>query len=112
MIETDRGRGTHKLETAEEETCHDTKTNRPTKGHSPTGDSRRRDLSGRKGNRPSEGHSRSENSRGGDLSEHDGTRPSEGHSPTGDGRERLVRIQKEIDPARVTHYLKTQGGTC
>ena len=66
--ETDQARGTHVLETIEGETCQDRERNRPSEGHSHTGDGRGKNLSGHEGNRPSEGHSRPENSRGRDLS--------------------------------------------
>ena len=44
--ETNQPRGTHKLETTEGGTCQDTERNQPTKGHSPPGDHRGRDMSG------------------------------------------------------------------
>ena len=89
--ETDQPRRTHILETAEGRTSQDTERNRLTEVHSPTGDSRGRDLSGYR------------------------------KKPTNRGpltnwrrqREGLIRIRKETDQLRRTHMLETaEGGTC
>ena len=81
--------------------------NRLTEAHSPTGDSRGRDLSGHT-RKPTEAHSPTGDSRGRDLSGH--TR-----KPTNRGaltswrrqREGLVRTRKETDRPRHTHILET-----
>jgi hypothetical protein len=46
LKETDQATCTHQLETAERGTCRDTKRNRRSNAHSPTGDRGERDLSG------------------------------------------------------------------
>ena len=89
--ETDRARRTHVLKTADGGTCQDTERNQPSKVHSPTGDSRGRDLSGH------------------------GKKPTEQGTLTCWSRQRegLVGTWKEIDQARRTHSLETvEGGTC
>jgi hypothetical protein len=89
--ETERARGTHQLGTAEGVTCQDTKTNRP-----------------------SEGHSRPEDGRGSDLSGHGKEQTKRGAlTPWRRQREKLVRTQKETERARGTHFLEmAEGGTC
>ena len=89
--ETDRARGTHRLETAERGTCQDTERNRPSKGHSLSGDGRGRDLSGHE------------------------KKPTEQGTLTVWRRQRkgLVRTRKENDRARCTHFLETaEAETC
>ena len=89
--ETDRPRRTHQLETTEGGTCQDTQTNRPTEAHSPTGNGRRRDLSGHR------------------------KKPIDRGALTIWRRQRegLVMIRKETDRPRHTHQLETaEGGTC
>ena len=91
LKQSDRPRPTHLLETADRATCQHTETIRPTEAHSPTGDSRQRDLSGHKKN------------------------------PTDRGpltcwrrqTERLVRTLKQSDRPRLTHQLETaERATC
>ena len=89
--ETGQGRHTHKLETAERGTCQDTERNWPSEAHSPTGDSRGRDMSGHR------------------------QKPAKQGVLTNWRRQRegLVRKQKEISQTRHTHSLETaEGGTC
>ena len=89
--ETERARHTHKLKTAQGETCQDMERNRPSKVHSQTGDGRWRNSSGR-GNRPTKR----------------GTLTSWRRQ-----RARFVKAQKETDRARRTHKLETaEEGTC
>ena len=89
--EIDRARGTHSLETAEGGTCQDTERNRLSKGHSQTGDGRRRDLS-RHGKNPTE---------------------QEALTNWRRQREGLVGTQEETNRTRGTHSLETtEGGTC
>jgi hypothetical protein len=93
----------------------DTERNRPSSEHSPTGNSRRRDLSehGKK-NRPSKAHSLSGDDRGRDSSGY-GKKPSERDTltPWRQQREELVRTRKETERAWSTHKLvMAQGETC
>ena len=89
--ETDRARCTHFLKMAEGGTCQDTETNRPTKAHSPTGDSKGRDLSG---------HGKKSTDRG-------------ALTCWSRQREVLVRTREKTDLLRCTHSLDTaEGGTC
>ena len=106
--ETDRARGTHQLETAEDGACQETERNRLSKAHSRPRNGRERYLSGH-GKKPTE--------RGALTS---WRRQREGlvrtkKKPTDQGtltfwrrqRERLVRTRKKIDRARRTHFLGT-----
>ena len=89
--EIDRATPTHSLETVEGRTCQDTEGNRPSDAHSPTGDGRRKDLSGhgKKGpKRRALTYWRCQ-------------------------REGLVRACKATDRATRTHSLETaEGRTC
>ena len=82
--ETDQARRTYSLETGEGGTCQDTERNRPSKAHSPSGDSRGEDLSGH------------------------GEKPTEQGALTNWRwqREGLLRTWKETDRARHTHFLE------
>ena len=87
----DRGKDTHKLETAEGATCQDTERNRPREGHSRPGDGRGSDLSGH------------------------GNKSTEGRTLTNWRRQRvrLVRTRKQVDRGKDTHVLETaEGATC
>jgi hypothetical protein len=89
--ETDSARGTHVLETSEGGTCQETEKNRQSEGHSLAKDSRGRNLSGHGKKYTEEGALTSWRQQ----------------------RDGLVRTQKEIDQARCTYLLETEGGgTC
>ena len=83
--ETNRARGTHRLETAQRWTCQDMERNRPSKAHSLSGDGRGRDLSGHE------------------------KKPTEQGTLTVWRRQRegLVRTRNKNDRARCTHFLET-----
>ena len=109
----DRGKDTHSLETVEGGTCQDVERNRPSEGHSPSGDGRGRELSGH-GNKAQTKEARSthclETAEGSTSQDMERNRPSEGHSLSGDEREGLVRIRKEADQAMCTHSLEAVEG--
>ena len=89
--EIDRPTRTHQLWMGEGGTCQDTKRNRPTDAHSPTGDSRGMHLSGH------------------------GNKQTDRCALTSwrQQREALVRIQKDTDRPTRTHILETaEGCTC
>ena len=86
--EADRGRGTNFLETAKRGSCQDTERNRPSERHSPPGDDRGRDSLGQENQSTERGALTSWRRQ----------------------REELVRIRKEIDRSRSTHFLETAGG--
>ena len=89
--ESDRPRPTHELETADRGICQDTEKIRPTESHSHPGDGRGRDLSGRRMNLTDRG-------------------PLTVWRQQTEG---LVRILKESDRPRPTHFLGTaERGTC
>ena len=109
--ETDRARGTHKLETASGGRSQDTERNRPSKGHSRPGDRIGSDKS-RYGKKPT-GQGVLTNlrpRREGQVST-ERNRPTEGNSPPGDriGRDKSGYGRKE-STARGTHLLENASG--
>ena len=83
------------LETVEGGTCQDMEKDRPTKGHSHSGDGRGRDLSGH----------------GKQVTKQGGTYKLE--TAEGGGGGGVVRTQKETNQPRGTHNLEmAEGGTC
>ena len=111
--ETDRPRHTHKLKTAEGESCQDTEGNRLSKGTHALETGKGGTCQGAERNQLSEVHSPTGDGRGRNLSGH-------GNKPTKQGaltswkqqREGLVRTQKETDRARGTYVLEmAEGGT-
>ena len=91
--ESNQEKGTHTLETTLEGTCQDTEREQPSKGHSQTGESIRRDFSGQ---------------------EKKVTEPEQGVLTTWRShQEGLVRTWKKSNWARGTHILETTSeDTC
>ena len=97
-----------------EELGQDMERNWLSKAHSPTGDSRGRDLSGHRKKRPTEVHSRPGDSRGRDLSGHR-KKPTDQGALTSWRRQRegLGQDTEKTSQARCTHQLETaEGETC
>ena len=99
---------------AEGGTCQDTETNRPTEAHSPTRDSRGRDLSGHGNKLTNRGALTSWRQQRKGLVR-TWKKPAYRGTLTSWRRQRegLVRTPKGTDRARHTHILETaEGGTC